>query len=156
LRQLLDPFQTEVQHKAWETAPEAVGRRGTMSLHQRWVEALLLPGTEIQGSGQELMDFAVEIGRWREPLFRLPKVELGDDAPAISLPPGGKGFWESGELPEPLDCPVIPRTPAAILERVGEFPNWCGKRSLCESLTPVYQAAILVNQPLHDPSMVCV
>ena len=87
------------------------------------------------------MDFVVEIGLWREPLFRLPKIELGDDASAISLPPGGDGFWEGGKLPEPLECPEIPRTPAAILERVGKFPNWRGDRPLGDSLEPVYEPA---------------
>jgi hypothetical protein len=133
--------KAEVQHEVWETRPQAVGRRGKMPLHERWADALLLPGTEIRGSGQGLVDFAVEIGLWREPLFRLPKIELGDDAPAICLPPGGDGFWEAGKFPEPLECPETPRTPAAILERVGKFPNWRGERPLRDSLVPVYEAA---------------
>lgn len=133
--------KAEVQHEMWETLPEAVGRRGTMSLNERWADALLLPGTEIRGSGRELVDFAVEIGRWRGPVFRLPKLELGDDAPAISLPSGGEGFWEGRKPPDPFECPEMPHRPAGVLGRVGEFRDWQGGRPLRDSLEPVYEAA---------------
>jgi hypothetical protein len=113
-----------------------------MPLHERWADALLLPGTEIRGSGQELVEFAVELARWREPLFRLPKLELGDGAPAISLPPESEDFWEGPELPADFLGPVeAPLNPALILRRVGELPGWRGERMLRDSLEPVYEAA---------------
>jgi hypothetical protein len=125
----------------WKTVSQTRGSSKTVPLHERWVKALLTPGSEIQGSGHELVDFAMEIGLWREPLFRLPKLELGDDAPAICLPPGGEGFWEGGKLPAPFECPEMPRRPAAILEQAGALPHWRGQRPLHESLAPVYAAA---------------
>ena len=134
--------KAEVQHEVWETLSPVVGRRGTTSLHERWADALLLPGTEIRGSGQELVEFAVELARWREPLFRLPKLELGEGAPAISLPPESEDFWEGPELPADFLGPVeAPLNPALILRRVGELPGWRGERMLRDSLEPVYEAA---------------
>ena len=133
-------MEAESRNDIWKTAPQTRGSSKAVPSHKRWVEALLSPGSETQRSGQELMDLAVEIGLWREPLFRLPAVEVGDDAPAICLPTGGEGFWDVGKLPT-LECPKIPRTPAAILERLGELPNWQGERPLRESLEPVYDAA---------------
>jgi VanZ family protein len=35
----------------------------------------------------------------------------------------------------------VPSRPGAILERLGEFPNWRGKRSLRDSLARVHEAA---------------
>jgi hypothetical protein len=40
-----------------------------------------------------------------------------------------------------LECPEVPRTPAKILDRVGEFPNWRGERPLRDFLIPVYESA---------------
>ena len=65
----------------------------------------------------------------------------GDNAPAISLAPGGEGFWESRDLPGELKCPEVPRRSAEILDRVGPFPNWRGERPLRDLLIPVYEAA---------------
>jgi hypothetical protein len=133
--------RAELEGEVWKTLPEGVGERGAITRHERWLAALLVVGTEIQGSGEELADLAVEIDTWRKPVFRLPKLESGDNAPAISLASGGEGFWESRDLPGPLECPEVPRTPAKILDHVGEFPNWRGERMLRDSLEPVYEAA---------------
>ena len=127
--------------EAWKTLKEGVGERGAITLHERWLAALLVVGTEIQGSGEELADFAVEIDTWRKRVFRLPKMESGDNAPAISLAPGGEGFWESRDLPGALKCPEVPRRSAEILDRVGPFPNWRGERPLRDLLIPVYESA---------------
>ena len=131
----------QVQSQVWEKAPEGAGRRRGRSLEERWLEALLLPGTEIKESKREMMAFALEIGEWRKPLIRLPKAELGDEIPSICLPREGRGFWEGGPFPAPVECPEMPRKAAAILERVGEFPNWCGERPMRDTLEPVYEAA---------------
>ena len=127
--------------KRRKTLPEGLVERDTITLHERWLAALLVVGTEIQGSGQDLADFAVEIDTWRKRVFRLPKMESGDNAPAISLAPGGEGFWESRDLPGALKYPVVPRRSAEILDRVGPFPNWRCERPLRELLIPVYDAA---------------
>ncbi len=133
--------RAEQEGKVWKTLPEGVGERGTITLHERWLAALLVVGTEIQGSEQELADFGVEIDTWRKRVFRLPKLESGDNAPAISLAPGGEGFWGSRDLPGPLKCPEVPRRSAEILDRVGPFPNWRGERPLRDFLIPVYESA---------------
>jgi hypothetical protein len=133
--------RAEQEGKVWKTLPEGVGERGAITLHERWLAALLVVGTEIQGSGEDLADFAAEIDTWRKRVFRLPKLESGDHAPAISLAPGGEGFWESRDLPGALKCPEVPRRSAEILDRAGAFPNWRGERPLRESLLPVYEAA---------------
>jgi len=110
-------------------------------VQERWVEALLLPGAEMRGQGEELVELAVQIARWGGPLDRRPKREFGDHAPPISLPAGGVGFWEGRPLPKASPCPEIPRRPAGILERLGGFPDWPGDRPLGDWLAPVYEAA---------------
>jgi hypothetical protein len=133
--------RAELQFHVYELLPEALRRRGAWSLEDCWLEAILVPGTEMRGRKRELMSLAFEIGDWRAPLNRLPRLELGDDHPAISLRPDGEGFWEGGKLPGPIECPAVPRRRAAVLERVGEFPNWRRDRSLRDALEPVYDAA---------------
>ena len=44
-------------------------------------------------------------------------------------------------MPEPIQCPEMPRRPAAILEQAGGLPHWQGAAPLRESLAPVYEAA---------------
>ena len=89
------------RNEIWKTGSQTRSGSKDVPLQERWVEALLSPGGEIQASGQELVDFAMEIGLWREPLFRFPKIELGDDPPAICLTQGGEGFWKGGKLRHP-------------------------------------------------------
>jgi hypothetical protein len=74
--------------------PDAILERFTFNGLTKFIGCCMV-GTEIQGSGEDLADCAVEIDTWRKREFRLPKLESGDNAPAISLAPGGEGFWES-------------------------------------------------------------
>jgi hypothetical protein len=133
--------RAQVESALGRRLPAAAGRRAAPSLHDRWVEALLVAGTEIRGGRRELVGLANETGAWREAVGRLPRLERGEDAPAICLPAGGTSFWAGGQLPEPLACPETPRQPAAILDRVGDLPDWRASRRLRDSLLPVYEAA---------------
>jgi hypothetical protein len=130
--------KAELQYQVYQRALR--GRRGE-SVDDLWRETLLVPGTEIHARERELTGLANEIGCWRAQVGRIAKLEWGDDLPEISLPPGGDGFWRGGPLPEPIQCPEMPRRPAAILEQAGALPHWQGAEPLRESLPPVYEAA---------------
>ena len=52
------------------------------------------------------------------------------------------GFWEGKSIPEGISgAVVIPRAPAALLKRLGNFPFWRGNTPLIETLEPVYSQA---------------
>lgn len=115
------------------------GRRGEW-VDDLWLETLFVPGTEIHASKRDLTALANEIGCWRGFVGQMPKWEWGDNLPEISLP-GEDGFWSGGQLPEPIQCPGMPRRAAAILEQAGPLRHWQGAIPLRESLPPAYEAA---------------
>jgi hypothetical protein len=131
--------KAELQYEVYRIALR--GPRRGESVDDLWRETLLVPGTEIHANKRDLTALANEIGCWRAGVDRIPKLEWGDDDPEISLPSNGDGFWRGGQLPEPIQCPEIPRRPAAILEQAGALPQWRGAVPLRESLLPVYEAA---------------
>jgi hypothetical protein len=131
--------KAELQYEVYRIALR--GPRRGESVDDLWRETLLVPGTETHANKRDLTALANEIGCWRAGVDRIPKLEWGDDDPEISLPSNGDGFWRGGQLPEPIQCPEIPRRPAAILEQAGALPQWRGAVPLRESLLPVYEAA---------------
>jgi hypothetical protein len=130
--------RAELQYQVYKIA---LHRRRVDSVDDLWLQTLLVPGTEIHARKRDLVGLANEIGCWRAAMHRMPKLELGDDLPEISLPPNGDRFWRGGQLPKPNQCPEMPRRPVAILEQAGALPNWQGATPLSESLLPVYDAA---------------
>lgn len=68
--------------------------------------------------------------------------ERPEEAPATHVPLTCdlSSFWEGGRLPDDLFGEVrVPRVPAALPRRLGNFPFWRGKERFLEALEPIYE-----------------
>jgi uncharacterized Zn finger protein len=63
-------------------------------------------------------------------------------APPMPISPDPETFW-GASLPQEADCgdAVIPRLPAALVTRLGNFPLWRGEARLAEELRRLYEQA---------------
>jgi hypothetical protein len=131
-----------INFSVWEHYVRPQRPRKTVSLEERWLEALMTPDLELKGDLAELEELQTRVEEWREAVSLLPPTEDVLKAPAIGLPPAGEDFWKGRALPEDFFGPVgEPSQPAPLLRRLGEIPNWRGESLLRDSLEPVYEAA---------------
>jgi len=98
-------------------------------------------------SREELVALLGETGRKStpekpRPRATAPEPQTEAPVPTEPLPLDASGFWEGCRLPDDVFGEVrVPRMPAALPKRLGNFPFWRGKERFLEALEEVYEKA---------------